>query len=40
LPRATCGEQAVELEYHQLDRMLGGLDLRTGRRRKRYRRVT
>jgi transposase len=40
LPRATCGEQAIELEYYQLDRMLGGLDLRTGRRRKRYRRVT
>jgi transposase len=40
LPRATRGEQAIELEYYQLDRMLGGLDLRTGRRRKRYRRVT
>jgi transposase len=40
LPRATRGEQAIELEYYQLDRMLGGLDLRTGRRRKRYRRVS
>jgi len=33
------GEQGIELDYSQLVRLLGGLDLRTGRRRKRYRRV-
>jgi len=29
--------EGIELDYHQLVRLLGGLDLRTGRRRKRYR---
>ena len=33
------GEQGIELDYSQLVKLLGGLDLRTGRRRRRYRRV-
>ena len=32
-------DEGIELDYKQLVRLLGGLDLRTGRRRKRYRRV-
>ena len=41
LPVATEGEQGVELTCCQLDRMLGGLDLKNGRRRRRrYRRVS
>jgi hypothetical protein len=36
---ASNGEEGIELDYWQLVRLLGGLDLRTGRRRKRYRRV-
>ena len=32
-------DQGIELDYSQLVSLLGGLDLRTGRRRKRYRRV-
>jgi transposase len=32
-------KEGIELDYSQLVRLLGGLDLRTGRRRKRYRRV-
>ncbi|MHC4179425.1 MAG: IS66 family insertion sequence element accessory protein TnpB [Planctomycetota bacterium] len=32
-------DEGIELDYGQLVRLLGGLDLRTGRRRKRYRRV-
>ena len=39
LPVATEGEQGIELDCSQLNRMLGGLDLKNGRRRKRYRRV-
>lgn len=35
----TNGAEAIELDYSQLVRLLGGLDLRTGRRRKRYHRV-
>ncbi len=31
-------EEGIELDYSQLVKLLGGLDLRTGRRRKRYRR--
>ena len=31
-------EEGVELSYAQLVKLMGGLDLRTGRRRKRYRR--
>ncbi len=32
-------KEGIELDYWQLVRLLGGLDLRTGRRRKRYRRA-
>jgi transposase len=32
-------EQGLELEYSQLVKLLGGLDLHTGRRRRRYRRA-
>jgi transposase len=35
----TNDAEGIELDYSQLVRLLGGLDLRTGRRRKRYRRV-
>ena len=35
---ANNGDQGIELDYWQLVKLLGGLDLRTGRRRKRYRR--
>lgn len=33
----TNDEEGIELEYSQLVKLLGGLDLGTGRRRKRYR---
>ena len=36
----TNDDDGIELEYSQLVRLLGGLDLRTGRRRKRYHRVS
>jgi hypothetical protein len=36
---STNGTEGVELDYSQLVRLLGGLDLRTGRRRRRYRHV-
>ena len=36
----TNDDEGIELEYCQLVRLLGGLDLRTGRRRKRYHRVS
>ena len=39
LPVATEGEPGVELDCSQLNRLLGGLDLKNGRRRRRYRRV-
>ena len=39
LPTVTDGEQGIELNCSQLNRLLGGLDLRTGRRRRRYRRI-
>jgi transposase len=32
-------EEGMELDYSQLVRLRGGLDLRTGRRRRRYRHV-
>ena len=35
----TNDDPGIELEYHQFVKLLGGLDLRTGRRRKRYRRI-
>jgi transposase len=40
LPVATEGDQGVELDCRQLNQLLGGLDLRNGRRRRRYRRVS
>ena len=40
LPRAADNEQGIELSELQLNRLLSGLDLRTGRRRKRYHRVS
>ena len=39
LPVATEGEQGVELTCAQLNRLLGGLDLKTGRRRRWFRRA-
>ena len=39
LPVATGGKPGLELNCSQLHRILSGLDLRNGRRRKRYRRV-
>ena len=36
---STNDEEGIELDYAQLVRLLGGLDLRTGRRRRRYHRV-
>ena len=39
LPAATGGKQGLELNCSQLHRILSGLDLSNGRRRKRYRRV-
>ena len=38
-PDAASGEQSIELTYSQLTKILGGIDLRNGRRRRRYRRV-
>ena len=35
----TNDEEGIELEYSQLVKLLGGLDLKTGRRRRRYRRT-
>ncbi len=35
----TNDQEGIELEYSQLVRLLGGIDLRTGRRRRRYRRT-
>ncbi len=37
---ATNDEEGVELDYTQLVKLLGGLDLRTGRRRRRYHRAS
>lgn len=39
LPSTSSGAQGVELDERQLNRLLTGLDLRTGCRRKRYRRT-
>ena len=38
-PEAASEEQGIELDYSQLTNILGGVDLRNGRRRRRYRRV-
>jgi transposase len=37
LPTVASHEQGIELDSSQLAHLLGGIDLRTGRRRKRYR---
>ena len=39
LPAVAADQPGVELDCCQLNRLLGGLDLRNGRRRRRYRRV-
>ena len=40
-PEAAGEEQGIELDYSQLTNILGGVDLRNGRRRRRrYRRVS
>ncbi len=36
---ATNDQEGIEIEYWQLVKLLDGLDLKTGRRRRRYRRV-
>ena len=36
----TSDQEGIEIEYSQLVRLLRGLDLKTGRRRRRYRRVS
>jgi len=35
----TNDQEGIELNYNQLVKLLGGLDLRTGRRRRRYHRT-
>jgi len=35
----TNDKEGIELDYSQLVKLLGGLDLRTGRRRRRYCRI-
>ena len=39
LPAVTADQPGIELDCCQLNRLLGGLDLKNGRRRRRYRRV-
>ena len=39
LPIAASAAQGIELDSIQLNNLLGGIDLKTGRRRKRYRRA-
>lgn len=39
LPRSAPGSQAIELDERQFHRLLTGVDLRTGRRRRRFGRV-
>ena len=39
LPSAPSDAQAMELSYCELTKLLGGIDLKSGRRRRRYRRV-
>ncbi len=38
LPSAARQEQGIELDYCALTKLLGGIDLKSGRRRRRYRR--
>jgi transposase len=40
LPVANPGEHGVELSSRQLNRLLGGFDLKNGRRRRRFRRIS
>ena len=40
LPSAENHEQGIELNCDQLSKLLGGIDLRNGRKRRRYRRPT
>ena len=40
LPTTPNGAQGIELDERQFSRLLTGLDLRTGRRRRRYRLVS
>ena len=39
-PAAAHDGQGIELNYSQLTKILGGIDLRNGRRRRRYRVVS
>jgi hypothetical protein len=39
LPSSTGDDQGLELDYSQLAMLLGGIDLTSARRRKRYRRA-
>ena len=39
IPKHFGTNEGVELDYAQLVQLLSGLDLRTGRRRRRYRRA-
>ena len=39
LPRTANGTPGIELEHTQFLRLLDGLDLKTGRRRRRFRRL-
>ena len=36
---STSDDEGIELSYAQLVKLIGGLDLRTGRRRRRYHRA-
>ena len=40
LPKVTEGQHRIELSCRQFNQLLGGLDLKNGRRRRRYRRVS
>ncbi len=40
LPDFESDQPGIELTYTQLTNLLGGFDLKSGRRRRRYRRVT
>ena len=39
-PDFDSHQQGIELTYAQLTNLLGGMDLKSGRRRKRYRRIS
>jgi transposase len=40
MPAVTDEQQGIELNSDQLTKLLGGMDLNSGRRRRRYRRVS